>query len=513
MAATSEAVYIDDKKTLQIVGDFSTRISLKLQDNEGFSSPPNVSVGNMMQWRNLAVIQIDHDLDELAYDLDILYPLKALKISASYRIVGRFLYDAVYDVGPQAFQDTKDRDKENITSFSQQYDLWECYLDLSRGPWFMRIGKQNLAWGETDIFRLMDSINPLDNTFGGSFEDLDDRRIPLWMIRGTFDLGGIGPFTSLMIEGFWVPGPWDARVAPIAPAGTPYSAPIPVETLQFAKYVYPAKKMSSSRWGARLNGQLGTRYNITLAHYKTYPDTPATHTELLRDVPILFDPNDVVGIVSYEPIQITGASLSFWESMTDAIVRMEVAWFWDEPVGIPEYNTATLHGPGIPLPPNLADLIGLDRIPVNPVSGWIPKKNFLKYMIGFDKNVWIRALNKKSTFIFSAQYFGSWCQDYDERMTQGIPLYPDDDRFPKVYELEQTFTFGTGTSYLNGNLSPGFSLGYDVRGAFLIGAGASYIWGPFRFGIQYSAIQGNFTSFGVLRDRDQISFTFAYLLN
>ncbi len=506
----AEAVYIDDKRTFQVTGKFQTRASVKLQDPEGFSFP--TAPGNLIQWRNLALITIEHDLDELAYDLDILYPLKALKINASYRIVGRFLYDAVYDVGPQAFQNTKDRDTDNINSFSHQYDLWECYLDLSRGPWFVRIGKQILAWGETDVFRLLDSINPLDNTFGGSFEDLDDRRIPLWMLRGTYDLGGFGPVTSLMIEGFWVPGCWDARVAPIAPAATPYAAPLPVETLQFALYDYPDKDMSSSRWGVRLNAQI-SRANITLAHYKTYPDTPTTHSELLRDVPILINPNDVVGVVTYEPIQITGGSLSFWESKTDAVIRAEVAWVWDQPVAIPEYNTATLYGPGIPLPPDLADQIGLDQIPINPVSGWIPKKNFFRYMIGFDKNLWIRALNRKSTFMFSAQYFGSWCQDYDDRMVQGIPIYPNDNRFPKVYELEQTLTFGTATSYLNGALNPSFSLGYDVRGAFLVGAGVNYIWGPLRFGVNYSAIAGNFTSFGVLRDRDQLSFIFSYLLN
>ena len=190
-----------------------------------------------------------------------------------------------------------------------------------------------------------------------------------------------------------------------------------------------------------------------------------------------------------------------------------MAYFWHEPVFIPEANSATLYGPGIPLPPDLADEIGLDQIPINPQSGWLPKKNFLRYMIGFDKNIWIRALNRKNTFMLSAQYFGSWVQDFDDRMRLGIPLYPDRDRYPTIYELEQIFTFGTGTSFLNGALSPSFSLGYDVRGAFLIGARVSYIWGPLRFGLSYSAIAGNFTSFGVLRDRDQLSFIFSYLLN
>ena len=39
------------------------------------------------------------------------------------------------------------------------------------------------AWGETDIFRLLDNINPLDDSFGGFFIALDERRMPIEMVR------------------------------------------------------------------------------------------------------------------------------------------------------------------------------------------------------------------------------------------------------------------------------------------------------------------------------------------
>ena len=203
-----------------------------------------------------------------------------------YRIVGRFMYEAVYDVGPQAFKDVRDRDKENIDSFKQAYDLWECYADLSKGPAFLRIGRQNLSWGETDVFRLLDMINPLDDTYGGLFEDLDDRRIPLWMLRGSYNFGYLGPISSLNIEGFWVPGNWDARVAPISPDGTPYAiplAPAPVPVLVET----PGKAMSNSRWGVRLQGVLLDSANLSVGHYKSFMDLPSTRPErgLLRIPP------------------------------------------------------------------------------------------------------------------------------------------------------------------------------------------------------------------------------------
>jgi len=512
LVARSEAFYIDDAKTLQFVAKVQARASIRLNNAEGYTYP-NVRTGDLVQQRNLIVLEVEHDLSELKRSVGLLYPLKALKIEAKYRLVARFMYEGVYDYGPQIFQDVKDRDKENIDSFGHQYDLWEFYFDLSRGPWFLRIGKQNLAWGETDTFRLLDSINPLDNTFGGSFEDLDDRRIPLWMLRGNYDLGRVGPISSLMVEGFWVPGNWDARVSPISPAGTPYAAPIPIETLSLSRPFYPEKTMSNSRWGVRLQGLVGTSLNLTVAHYKTFPDTPATRTVVLRDIPILLSLDDVIGEVTFPSIQITGGSLSYWEPYTDAIIRAEVAYFWDEPVFIPEENLATLYGPGIPLPPPLQDLIGISEIPVNPQSGSIPKKDFLRYMIGMDRNVWIRPLNRKSTFTVSLQYFGSWVQDYDDRLVQGLPLYPSTSDYPKLYELEQMFTALVSTTYLSGRLNPTLVLGYDVRGAWLAVAAINYIWEPFRFGIQYAGIEGNFTNFGLFRDRDQVSFLVTYLLN
>jgi len=523
LAATSQAIYIDDQKTLQFIAKVQARASIRLNDAEGFTFP-DTRTGDLVQQRNLILLEVDHDLSSLTRSLGILYPLKALKIDAKYRLVGRFMYEGIYDYGPQMFQDVKDKDKENISKFSQQYDLWEFYFDFSRGPWFLRVGKQNLAWGETDIFRLLDYINPLDNTFGGSFEDLDDRRIPLWMIRGNYDLGRLGPISSLMVEGFWVPGGLDARVAPVAPFGTPYAGPLPVEFESFLRVYTPDKTLSNSRWGVKLQGLIGTSLNLSVAHYKTFLDTPAARFVVTEDVPLLLDLDLLNMEISFPSVQITGGSLSYWEPNTDSIIRAEVAMFWDEPVVIPQENFATFYGPVIPLPPGLIDLVGdmigvdlgslgVSGIPTNPQSGTIPKKNIFRYMIGVDKQVWCRPLNSKSSFLLSFQYFGQWVPDYDDRLVQGIPLYPSLTNYPKLYELEQMFTGLVTTTYLSGRLNPQLALGYDVRGAFLVLAAVNYVWEPFRFGIQYAGVEGNFTNFGLFRDRDQLSFLVTYLLN
>jgi hypothetical protein len=515
------ALFLDDNQTLEVVARLQTRTSLRLQDSEGFTSP-SVSVGNLVQWRNLAMLEIDHDLGELTQTLDVLYPLHALDIRSRYRLVGRFLYEAVYNVGPQAFQDTREADKENIDSFKEGYDLWECYADFSRGPAFLRLGRQNLAWGETDIFRLLDYINPLDNTFGGPFEDLDDRRIPLWMLRGSYNFGTLGPVSTFSLEGFWVPGTWDARVAPLPPGGTPYAPPAPSSPLEL-RVLTPDKTISSSRWGARLMGVLAGGLQLSLAHYSTFLDTPAIRVGVTPGLPVLMNPADAYQELSFPDVQVTGAAMNYWQPQLDVVLRAEAAWFWDEPVFIPQENLK-LSDTTIALPPALVSLLsglagtdlaalGLDSVPINPTGGTIPEKNIFRYMIGFDKQVWIRPLNGTSMFLVSMQYFAQWIQDFDARIRQPLVLYPDPNQFAGLKEYESVFTTLVNTTYRNGTIMPQMAVAYDVRGAWLVATSASYILEPFRFGVAYSAIMGNFTNFGAFRDRDQITFTLTYLLN
>jgi len=516
------AVYIDEARTLEFVGKAQTRTSIRLQASEGFTHPLEIAAGNVVQWRNLAVFEINHDLMNLIYDLDVLSPLKALDISAKYHIVGRFMYEAIYNVGPQAFQDVRDADKENIDSFKAQYDLWEFYFDFSRGPLFLRLGKQNLAWGETDTFRLLDAINPLDNTFGGPFEDLDDRRIPLWMLRGSYNFGSIGPISSTSIEAFWVPGTWDASVAPYAPSGTAYAAPIP-DTGMRKTQVRPNKGMSNSRWGVRLMGVLGNNLNFSLAHYKTFLDMPTARLGVEPGTQVVTGTSSLFQELIWADVQITGGSFNYCDPLTDIIFRGEVAWFWNEAVFIPE-ESLKMSDESIPMPPALVDLIseltgtdlealGMTSLPINPTGGTVPEKNILRYMIGFDKYLWLRMLNPRTTFMISGQYFGQWTPDHDARQRQLLSLYPDPLHFAKAKETEHTFTFLARTNYMNGVINPQVVVAYDVRGAWLFMPSVMFLKEPFRFNIQYSGVYGTFTNFGAFRDRDQLSFMFTYLLN
>src|SRR5262249_3416058 len=119
---------------------------------------------------------------------------------------------------PEAF--IRDRVARLLRNAQQRYRLFLAYVDFEKGPLFLRIGKQVLAWGETAVFRLLDNINPLDDSFGGFFIALDERRVPVAMIRSSWQLGSYGPFQDAFVEGFVAQGDKVATDPGIPPGST-----------------------------------------------------------------------------------------------------------------------------------------------------------------------------------------------------------------------------------------------------------------------------------------------------
>ncbi|MHB1024409.1 MAG: DUF1302 family protein [Desulfobacteria bacterium] len=64
--------------------------------------------------------------------------------------------------------------------------LNEAYVTYSPGNFFLRVGKQIVGWGETDGFRLMDQINPVDQRRGLGDVEFENTIIPIWLVRANY---------------------------------------------------------------------------------------------------------------------------------------------------------------------------------------------------------------------------------------------------------------------------------------------------------------------------------------
>ncbi|MFQ5851988.1 MAG: DUF1302 family protein, partial [Candidatus Binatia bacterium] len=98
---------------------------------------------------------------------------------------------------------------------------WEAVLDLSPSNNLqIRLGRQFISWGETDGLRILDVINPRDNTMfapaAPNVFTLDETRIPQWGIRVFYT---VRPVSNTIFEFFANPGiePKKKRVDDISP--------------------------------------------------------------------------------------------------------------------------------------------------------------------------------------------------------------------------------------------------------------------------------------------------------
>jgi hypothetical protein len=92
-----------------------------------------------------------------------------------------------------------------VYDFSNQYTVRDAWWKLREGRFTLFTGRQIVIWGESLAFRVGDVINPQDLSFAFGFANLEQSRVPVWMIHPIIELPDVGPFASNDIEGVFVP--------------------------------------------------------------------------------------------------------------------------------------------------------------------------------------------------------------------------------------------------------------------------------------------------------------------
>ncbi len=117
---------------------------------------------------------------------------------AELTILGRSLFDPVnhLETNIEDFHTSPIDRLEAGDSF--QAELRELYLDVLYEDFDIRLGRQQIAWGESIGLRILDVINPQDfREF--ILNDFIDARIPLWSLRAGYTL------SDWTFEGLWLP--------------------------------------------------------------------------------------------------------------------------------------------------------------------------------------------------------------------------------------------------------------------------------------------------------------------
>lgn len=68
---------------------------------------------------------------------------------------------------------------------------------------FVKVGRQQIVWGRTDLFRVLDVFNPVDYSRNNIYDELQDIRIPLWSAQAEWRLGGSDTMQDRNVQLVW----------------------------------------------------------------------------------------------------------------------------------------------------------------------------------------------------------------------------------------------------------------------------------------------------------------------
>ena len=85
--------------------------------------------------------------------------------------------------------------------FYNQYNIRDAWWENKTGPLTTYVGNQIVVWGQSLAFRVGDVINPVDTTWAFGFANLEQSRIPQWMVHPIWNLPEFGPLQSNFLEG------------------------------------------------------------------------------------------------------------------------------------------------------------------------------------------------------------------------------------------------------------------------------------------------------------------------
>jgi len=217
-------------------------------------------------------------------------------------------------------------------------EVWELYTDLSLGNLWLRLGKQQIAWGEMIGSRILDIINPLDLSWNMQFEpeEFENIRIPEWTIRGIYQIKQerFSWLADSTIEAFVIPG--DVQPNQYADRNAPFFL------LNFPPYlkIHEKDNRGEVEYGVRLGAMIGKFYG-TLNYLHLYSQDLSLKFKGFAPDPIngipFFAPGDMTLYsmlldAKYPSIDVYGASLNYaFDSPLNLVVSFEGKWIPNQP--------------------------------------------------------------------------------------------------------------------------------------------------------------------------------------
>jgi hypothetical protein len=605
-SAPAHAYFLDKGRNFDVRGRFYSQLGIMMEDASD-EAPTDYHLGDLAQHRNFYNPEFDARLTDYTRWMRDTPGLRHVAPDGlKFRFAWWGFYDGIYDYLDPEWNDARksyrarfsetdriakslvfnDQNKNPRHIYASRNRINELYVDYEKDRFFFRIGRQAISWGEADTIAILDVSNPFDLTLGapGFFQDVDEARIPLWTGRATVKLIDQWRWlSSLFFDGYVVPGPIDTTVPinPITAGVSPFNPDVrdPQEQVEaiagsLASGVHtivvdrhPEQKWANTRWGARLTSVVARDYTVQGWFFRTFNQQPTflLHSPASLQLqidgklkPTLIDDRGfrvpsctngrapsgrpckaavpAINILERRLESVVGLSATWFNQMLNGIIRTELEYFIDEAGFIPEKNLNAV----AQLPTAAALAVGRQ-----PGSTSLPTANFLRFLIGYDRFFFLRALNPTNSFLVSTSFNGSINLDEDDHhdytypnpkpgkpaaasgpipgtlcrgaaaRTNPLCVQTIPGNFEDLNKFEGFLQTAFQTDYMHGKLAPRVIIITDVSGIFGFAPSVTYrVTDSFLVSGAYFAIAASREAgLGTFRDHDMLQLRLTYQLN
>ncbi len=269
----------------------------------------------------------------------------ALFQETTLTMIGRLRLDWYDQLGPEARkpESYSDMSAPYYNSSHSKLSLRELYLDTELLGGYLRLGKQQVVWGQADGLKVLDVVNP-QSYREFILDDFDDSRIPLWMVNYEFEVG-----SASSLQWLWIP---DLTFHELAERDKAFALTTP-ELIPAAPFGVPVHLEDSQKPNNVLSdSEFGMKYSI---FYEGW-DLTVNYLYHFQDTPVLYQTFTQSGVLvtpSYERNHLVGGTAS--NVFGEFTLRVEAGFNSDS-----FHVSNNLDKKGIEQCSELASVVGLD---------------------------------------------------------------------------------------------------------------------------------------------------------
>jgi hypothetical protein len=285
---------------------------------------------------------------------------------------------------------------------------------------FVKVGRQQVVWGRTDLFRVLDVINPVDYSRNNIYDELQDIRIPMFIAQAEYRMGGgdwlqernlqvvwnfdkfrpnnlgqCGTANVILDAGclfrglnnLWENGGTVANFANVAP-GTLLATNFGPNQIGLRDVDLPEWSLENTQLGAKFEGVTKGGVNFSLNALTYRSQLPSLHgakstVNGFTGVSSAYNPYLISFDMVFPRVNLIGGSMDFQWNAAKSAVRMEAAYTSGEE--FPNSNKEKLFS----------------------------RNNVFRSVIGIDRPTFIPFISETRTVLFSGQLFYQHIFDHE----------------------------------------------------------------------------------------------------